>query len=85
MLLLSGCGDDAGARVAAVSPTKLIEELPKGENVSGNEKASSEDNISADSRETADSVPKEGIPESGEEADSSGPFRYRKRHLGKGQ
>lgn len=72
MLLLSGCGDDAGARVAAVSPTKLIEELPKGENVSGNEKASSEDNISAGSRETADSVPKEGIPESGEEADSSG-------------
>lgn len=72
MLLLSGCGDDAGARVAAVSPTKLIEELPKGENVSGNEKASSEDNISADSRETADGVPKEGIPESGEEADSSG-------------
>lgn len=69
MLLLSGCGDDAGARVAAVSPTKLIEELPKGENVSWNEKASSENNISADSRETADGVPKEWIPESGEEAE----------------
>ena len=72
MLLLSGCGDDAEVRVAAVSPTELIEELQKGENVSGDEKSSSEDNISADSRETADGVPEEGIQESGEEADSSG-------------
>ena len=63
MLLLSGCGDDAEVRVAAVSPTELIEELQKGENVSGDEKSSSEDNISADSRETADNVRADGVPE----------------------
>ena len=86
MMLLSGCGDDAGAKVAAVSPTELIEELPKEENVSGDGESSSENNISADSREKADNVtadsaleesqregknPEEGVPESGEKADSS--------------
>lgn len=83
MLLLSGCGDDAEVRVAAVSPTELIEELQKGENVSGDEKSSSEDNISADSRETADGVPEEGIQESGEEAELLPAFQVQETPLGK--